>query len=101
MPTTKRTDAISKLIMTLHRLGLGTGDPAYDLAMELGDGDLRQADCRHLEPYMKGCKQCEETGSDCSDILFVETKKGYGIPVRDGGSSSIAISHCPFCGIEL
>jgi hypothetical protein len=37
----------------------------------------------------------------CPDVLFVRTARGYGIPVRDGGSSHVAITHCPFCGDRL
>lgn len=38
---------------------------------------------------------------ECPDMTIVKTKNGYGIPVRDGGSSFIQISHCPWCGVTL
>jgi len=55
--------------------------------------------CDHLAPYMKGC---EIHGNDpwaCPDILFsFMPAHGFGIPVRDGGSSQVTIRYCPFCG---
>ena len=38
---------------------------------------------------------------ECPDMTIVKTNDGYGIPIRDGGSSYIKISHCPWCGIKL
>jgi hypothetical protein len=41
--------------------------------------------------------------SDCPDSLVVyggETS-GFGLRVHDGGSSFIAIRHCPWCGTDL
>ncbi|MBW8308789.1 MAG: hypothetical protein K0M45_03995 [Candidatus Paracaedibacteraceae bacterium] len=39
---------------------------------------------------------------DCVDYTLVRTEKGnYGIPIRDGGSSYIRISFCPWCGTNL
>jgi hypothetical protein len=37
---------------------------------------------------------------DVTLIYSVKTKR-YGIPVRDGGSSYIHITHCPWCGKKL
>jgi hypothetical protein len=34
-------------------------------------------------------------------ILYVPKFREYGILVLDGGSSFIAISHCPWCGTAL
>lgn len=34
-------------------------------------------------------------------LVFVESTKTYGIPVRDGGSSYIEIAYCPWCGTKL
>jgi hypothetical protein len=40
---------------------------------------------------------------DCPDtvIVFHEVFGEYGLPIRDGGPSYLAISHCPFCGTRL
>ena len=40
---------------------------------------------------------------ECPDVLvsFVEKFQEYGLFIHDGGSSSIAISHCPWCGTKL
>ena len=48
----------------------------------------------------------ESTRADPSDdpdvvIWRWDDPEQYGIPVRDGGASMIAISHCPWCGTEL
>jgi hypothetical protein len=41
--------------------------------------------------------------SDCPDSLVVllENPTRFGIRVHDGGSSFIAIRHCPWCGAHL
>jgi hypothetical protein len=38
---------------------------------------------------------------ECPDMTIVKTSDGYGLPVRDGGSSFIQINNCPWCGIKL
>lgn len=39
---------------------------------------------------------------DCADAVVVRLLDGsYGLPVHDGGSSWITISHCPWCGSVL
>jgi hypothetical protein len=40
---------------------------------------------------------------DCPDnlIFFSPASKRYGIIVHDGGSSSITIRYCPWCGAKL
>jgi len=40
---------------------------------------------------------------DCPDAIvsFAPQSKSYGIYIHDGGSSSIAISFCPWCGTRL
>jgi hypothetical protein len=41
--------------------------------------------------------------SDCPDSLIYKSKQKnyYGIRVHDGGSSSVAINFCPWCGSSL
>ncbi|PID04110.1 hypothetical protein CSV67_01155 [Sporosarcina sp. P2] len=45
----------------------------------------------HKDPY------------DCPDqlILFDKTDQDYGLLIHDGGTSSIGISFCPWCGSTL
>ena len=40
---------------------------------------------------------------ECPDVLisYSEYNDEYGIIVHDGGSSSIAINYCPWCGSKL
>ena len=48
---------------------------------------------------------CEQHASpyDCPDALVSYSPKfnEYGLIVHDGGSSSVRISHCPWCGCRL
>lgn len=41
--------------------------------------------------------------SDCPDsLIYVSNKNNYfGMRVHDGGSSSIEILYCPWCGVQL
>ena len=49
--------------------------------------------------------QCDMHAGKCScadaAIDFIAKFREYGILVRDGGSSSILISYCPWCGVRL
>ncbi|PHS03305.1 MAG: hypothetical protein COA78_18285 [Blastopirellula sp.] len=48
--------------------------------------------------------QCDlhESPYDCPDHLIIHSNNGgYGIIVHDGGSSSITIKFCPWCGEKL
>jgi hypothetical protein len=38
---------------------------------------------------------------ECPDALIAKDKSGYGIIVHDGGTSSIEIKFCPWCGSAL
>ncbi|MGW3351199.1 DUF6980 family protein [Nonomuraea rubra] len=40
---------------------------------------------------------------DCPDAVVVHSAahRSYGLPIHDGGSSSIAIRYCPWCGARL
>jgi hypothetical protein len=37
----------------------------------------------------------------CPDALVAPTRNGFGLIVHDGGSSTIAIAYCPWCGKKL
>ena len=41
--------------------------------------------------------------SECADSLVSYDARfdEYGLRIHDGGSSSLAIKHCPWCGIRL
>jgi len=41
---------------------------------------------------------CVEHDNECPDILVIRTTRGYGLPIRDGGSSYVEIMFCPWCG---
>ncbi|MCZ4282447.1 hypothetical protein O4H49_16795 [Kiloniella laminariae] len=40
---------------------------------------------------------------ECPDVLinYIERFEEYGIIIHDGGSSSISICYCPWCGTKL
>jgi hypothetical protein len=40
---------------------------------------------------------------DCPDALisYFAKRREYGLRIHDGGSSSIAINFCPWCGAKL
>jgi len=38
---------------------------------------------------------------ECPDALITKSRDEYGLIVHDGGSSYVAISHCPWCGTKL
>ena len=40
---------------------------------------------------------------ECPDVLvaYKEVFDEYGLIIHDGGSSSLAIKHCPWCGATL
>lgn len=60
--------------------------------------------CRHLAPHARPCPRHADDPDPaaCPDVLFVRTGSGgWGIPVRDGGSSYINIRFCPFCSERL
>ena len=44
-----------------------------------------------------------ENPFDCPDniIVFSEKNRRYGLIIHDGGSSSIEINFCPWCGKKL
>ena len=50
-------------------------------------------------------RRCEEHPDrfDCPDCLidYSDRWRSYGIMIHDGGSSSIAIQFCPWCGTRL
>src|SRR4051812_30063122 len=77
-------------------------------------GDLylrRQVEGRGLNPLDYPCihiayhstQPCDihSNAWECPDMTLVGTPSGFGIPVRNGGTSMIRIEYCPWCGIKL
>ena len=65
-------------------------------------GNIMTAECCDRMDYDLSQK-CEVHNSryDCPDALIEKHKSSYGIIVHDGGSSSIEINFCPWCGASL
>ena len=63
--------------------------------------DPSEFPCIHIAYY--STMECDEHKDpwECPDMIIVKTKEGYGIPIRDGGSSFININNYPWCGIKL
>ncbi len=79
-----------------------------------GEAESSEPSAGGAETKMKHCcddmrhdldRVCDKHPSrfDCPDCLvhYSATKQRYGLIVHDGGSSSIAISYCPWCGTKL
>ncbi|WP_148210884.1 DUF6980 family protein [Methylibium petroleiphilum] len=64
---------------------------------------MTQHCCESMQRQLESV--CEEHSSrhECPDALidYFPRLKEYGLIVHDGGSSSIAISFCPWCGTKL
>ncbi|KZE69205.1 hypothetical protein AWM68_02760 [Fictibacillus phosphorivorans] len=41
------------------------------------------------------------TSFECPDKLIIFNDKDYGLIIHDGGTSSIGIDFCPWCGTKL
>lgn len=55
-------------------------------------GDSLAATCDiHDDPY------------ECADVvvIYIDKFQEYGLVIHDGGTSSIGISFCPWCGAKL
>jgi len=59
------------------------------ICCERMDRDLEQKCAEHPNRF------------DCPDAFITKAKGGFGLIVHDGGSSSIAIEYCPWCGTKL
>ena len=44
-----------------------------------------------------------ESPFECPDaiVIYHPLFREYGLPIRDGGPSYLAVSHCSFCGSKL
>lgn len=64
---------------------------------------VNQFPCVHIPYYGTcDCKQ-HKNAFDCPDVLvrYNQQKQTCGLPVRDGGSSIVAITCCPWCGVPV
>ncbi len=65
--------------------------------------DTRNHCCEMMSAQI--AHRCEQHADifDCPDVLIVYRSKfdEYGIIIHDGGSSSITIHYCPWCGTTL
>lgn len=81
----------------------------YDAALKLDheeanrDPDAATVCCSAMRPYATGtaCPDHGDNWLDCPDYVVAKVKDRFGLPVRDGGSSYIAIDFCPWCGSRL
>lgn len=47
--------------------------------------------------------QCDKCSSsfECPDCFVSYSEHGFGLIVHDGGTSSIKINYCPWCGTQI
>jgi hypothetical protein len=57
--------------------------------------------CDRMEHDLNQKCEIHEDRSDCPDAFIAFDKGRYGLLVHDGGSSSIEIKYCPWCGSKL
>lgn len=57
--------------------------------------------CEQLDAQLRWSCDVHDDPSDCPDVVIVRTARGFGLPIHDGGSSSIEIDFCPWCGAKL
>lgn len=56
--------------------------------------------CVHIGDYVSKVIKEKIDPWDDPDILITKYSEGYGIPIRDGGTSFIAIKFCPWCAVK-
>jgi len=60
--------------------------------------------CVHIAYYVtEKLVSTENDPFDDPDVIIwqFESSGKYGIPIRDGGSSTVVIDYCPWCGVHL
>ena len=59
--------------------------------------------CEDMEYHVTFNCDIHENPFNCPDqlIYFDKDNKEYGLIIHDGGSSTIAIEFCPWCGNKL
>lgn len=66
--------------------------------VEKWGGCVEDFPCVHLAYYSTLHCDVHADAWECPDVLVVKVEDEYGLPIRDGGSSFVRISHCPWCG---
>ncbi|HET6249349.1 MAG TPA: hypothetical protein VFE47_16755 [Tepidisphaeraceae bacterium] len=71
--------------------------------LERQDVTLIKYCCHEMKQQAEHACQQHPNRFDCPDCLIHYSKERnlYGIIIHDGGSSFVAIRHCPWCGTEL
>ncbi|WP_421904649.1 DUF6980 family protein [Oceanobacillus halophilus] len=64
--------------------------------IDFSDSQFDVASVHWLFIILPLLKQCPD-----KIILFDEKNKDYGLIIHDGGTSSIGIDFCPWCGAKL
>lgn len=64
---------------------------------------MNQHCCVDMQRHVEGVCDDHPNRFDCPDCLvdYRENRHEYGLIVHDGGSSSIRIRYCPWCGSRL
>ena len=59
--------------------------------------------CDMMTSQLEWSCDIHATPEECPDCIvrFYRGSSLFGIPIHDGGSSFIAIRHCPWCGADL
>lgn len=59
--------------------------------------------CQRMQDTIEHQCEVHPDPQDCPDNALIHIAKfdEYGIPVRDGGSSFVVITFCPWCGSRL
>jgi hypothetical protein len=58
--------------------------------------------CESFKHHTEWTCPDHEDPFDCPDALIVRAgASGWGFPIRDGGSSVVALTHCPWCGSSV
>lgn len=63
--------------------------------------DVSEFPCVHVALRVTAVCDQHPDPWGCPDALVVKTSNGWGIPIRDGGSSWSKIDFCPWCGVKL
>ncbi len=63
--------------------------------------NVEEFSCVHIAYHSTYRCEIHDDPWECPDMTLVKTSVGFGIPVRDGGNSSIEIEFCPWCGTKI
>ncbi|MBU0632390.1 hypothetical protein KKA17_07085 [bacterium] len=64
---------------------------------------MKQHCCSDMEDNLKFDCKIHKDKYECADALISYSSKfdEYGLLIHDGGTSSISINYCPWCGKKL